>query len=92
MTITVPDFPWLRPEPTNMGVYLKNRLPQKYLPSLTTRFERFSGKRPIISHVKPFRSKYSVISERTSVPLELKNLPHAREAINFGYRSSPKVF
>jgi hypothetical protein len=58
MTIATVDFPCLWAEAVNMAAYLKNRLPHKYLPSSTTAFEHFSGKRPTISHLKPFGSKY----------------------------------
>jgi hypothetical protein len=57
MTIATPYFPCLWAEAINMIAYLKNRLPHKYLPSSPTPFERFHGKRPTISHVKPLGSK-----------------------------------
>jgi hypothetical protein len=41
MTIAAPDFPCMWAETVNMHADLKNRLPDKYLPSSTTPFEHF---------------------------------------------------
>jgi hypothetical protein len=59
MTIPDPDFPCLGAEAVNMAAYLKNRLPHKHVPSLTTPFELFHGKRLPISNLKLFGSKCS---------------------------------
>jgi transposase InsO family protein len=60
ITIGDLDFPCLSAEAVNMGVYLENRLPHKYLLSSTTSFQCFHSKRPTISHLKPFESKCNV--------------------------------
>jgi transposase InsO family protein len=57
MTIAAPDFRYLWAEAVNIGAYFMNRLPHKHLPSSTTPFECFHGKRPTLSHLKPFESK-----------------------------------
>jgi hypothetical protein len=92
MTIAAPDFPCLWAEAVNMAAYLKNRLPHKHLPSSTTPFERFHGKRPTISHLKPFGSKCYVHIREEERSSRSKHLPRAREAIIVGYTSSPKVY
>jgi transposase InsO family protein len=60
MSMAAPDVPCLWGESINMAPYLKNRLPYKYLPSSTTPIEHFYGKRPTISHLMRFGSKYKV--------------------------------
>jgi transposase InsO family protein len=52
MTIAAPDFPCLWAEAVNMAAYLKTRLPHTHLPSSTTPFEAFHGKRLTISYLK----------------------------------------
>jgi hypothetical protein len=92
MTNAAPDFPSLWAEAVNMVAYLKNRLPHKHLPSSTTPFERFHGKRPTISPLKPFGSKCYVHIREEERSSGSKHLPRAREAIIVGYTSSPQVY
>jgi hypothetical protein len=92
MTIAAPDFPCLWADAVNMAAYLKNRLPHKHLPSSTTPFERFHGKRPTISHLKPFGSKCYVHIREEERSSGSKHLLRAREAIIVGYTSSSKVY
>jgi hypothetical protein len=92
MTIAAPDFPCLWAEAVNMAAYLMNRLPHKHLPSSTTPFERFHGKRPTISHLKLFGSKCYVHIREEEYFSGCKHLPRAREAIIVGYTSSPKIY
>jgi hypothetical protein len=89
MPIAAPDFPCLWAEAVNMAAYLKNRLPHKHLPLSTTPFEHFHGKRPTISHLKPFGSKCYVHIREEERSSASKHLPRAREAIIVGYTSSP---
>jgi transposase InsO family protein len=92
MTIAAPDFPCLWAEAVNMAANLKNRLPHKHLPSSTTPFEPFHGKRPIILHLKLFGSKCYVHIREEECSSGSKHLPCTREAIIVGYTSSPKVY
>jgi hypothetical protein len=92
MTIAALDFPCLCGEAINMPAYLKNRIPHQLLPSSTTPFECFPGKRPTISHLKPFGNKCYVHIRDQDGSSGSKHLPRAREAIIVGYTSSPKVY
>jgi transposase InsO family protein len=92
MTIVAPDFPYLRAEAINMAAYLKNRLPPKQLLSSTTPFECFHGKRPTISHLKPFGSNCYVHIREEEPSSGSKQFPCAPEAIIVSYTSSPKVY
>jgi hypothetical protein len=75
-----------------MAAYLKTRLPHKYLPSSTTPFDHFQGKRPTISHLKPFGSKCYLHGREEERSSRRKHRPRAREAIIVGYTPSPKVY
>jgi hypothetical protein len=75
-----------------MAAYLQNRLPHKHLPLSPTPFERFHGKRPTISHLKPFGSKCSVHIREEERSSGSNHLLRAREAISVGYTSSSKVY
>jgi transposase InsO family protein len=92
MTIAPPDFPCLWAAAGNMAAYLKNKLPNKHLPSSTTPFERFHCKRPTISHLNPFGSKCYVHIREEERSSGSKHLARAREPIIVGYTSSPKVY
>jgi hypothetical protein len=92
ITIATPDFPCMCAEGGNIAAYLKNRLAHKHLPSSTTLFECFQGKRPIISQLKPFRSKYYIHIQEEDHSSGSKYLSRTREPIIVGYTSSSKVY
>jgi hypothetical protein len=92
ITITAPDFRCLWAEAVYMAAYLKNRLPHKHLPSSTIPFECFHGKRPTISHLKPFGNKCDVHIREEERSSRSTHLSRAREAKIVGYTSSPKVY
>jgi hypothetical protein len=75
-----------------MAAYLMNRLSHKHLPSSTTAFELFNGKRPTISYLKPFGSNCYVHIREEEHSSRSKHLLCAWEAIIVGYTSSPKVY
>jgi hypothetical protein len=74
-----------------MAAYLKNRLPHRHLPSSTTPFERFHGKRATISHLKPFGGNCYVHIREEQRSSRGKDLPRTPEAIIVSNTSSPKV-
>jgi hypothetical protein len=92
MTIAAPDVPCLWVEAVNMAAYLENRLPHKHRSLSTIPFERFHGKRPTISPLKLFGSKYYIHIREADRSSGSKHLPRDREAIIVGDTSSPKVY
>jgi hypothetical protein len=75
-----------------MAMYLKTRLPHKHLLSSTITVECFQYNRPILSHLKPIRSRcYVNIPEEECSPGS-KHLHRISEPIMVGYTASPKVY
>jgi hypothetical protein len=91
MTIAAPDLGYRWANTGNMATYPMTRLPYKHLLSSTSPFERCYSKRPTISHLNPFGSKYKVHIRGEEHPAGSKHLSPAREDIIDCYTSFPKV-
>jgi hypothetical protein len=92
MTIAAPDLGCVWAKADNMATNLKTRVPHKYLPSSTTPFKYFYGKRPTILDLTQFRSKCYIHIRDEGNSSGSQHFSRSLKAIIVSYTPSSKVY